>query len=388
MQQNRRQGPTSGNSTAFTSAINILLACGFTLVFYVIMYAMYKYRTTGSPEVHLPIRSPSWVSGVETELTFTIREYFSKAPSSICVEKLGNNSFRVQHGISMTDGAVGALDCQLVLDIAGGCCRPEHRPIAGNFSARNASVSDKQIILLRHSHDLTFYHLMFETLPRLQCLSEDGFDLNQAGVLVAPESALMYQRAFPQFYFHDSESSIIGNIIIPCNVSTIQPRHITASFTYIKKKIVGTTVSSHQPKLPYIVLVSRFGYRREMHNRYDVISMLEREFAQYNFISIGERLSPFTLEETIQIFAAASGVVGMHGAGLANVCWMDKPGFLIEIRPPKQHGLVYGRVASVCGHKYYFVEENSVSGKRDRHYANVLVNIETLAEKLRDALNL
>lgn len=389
MQQNTRQGPPSGNSTAFATPIRILIVCGCILVFYVILYAMYPFGATGGPEVKLPIPAPPLVRSEETELTFTIQEYSSKAKISRCVEKIGNHSFRVQHGISMDDGAVGAIDCGQVVDIAGGCCRPEHRPMEGDFIARNASVYNKQVILLRHSHDLTFYHLMFETLPRLQCLSEDGFDLSQTGiVLAAPKSALMYQRAFPQFYFHDSEDRIIGDIIIPCTVNSIQPRHISGSFTYLKKRIVRTTVSGHQPKQPYIVLLSRFGYRREMHNRYDVIKMLEKEFMQYNFISMGERLSPFTLKETIQIFKAASGVVGMHGAGLTNACWMDKPGFLLEIRPPNQHGLVYGKVANVCGHRYYFVEGNEVSGKPDAHYANVLVNIEILAQKLRDALSL
>jgi len=386
MQQNTRQGPSSGNSTAFASSITILLACGCVLVFYVIRYAMYPFEAIPPP---VTVHAPPWVRSVESELTFTIQEYSSKAKISRCVEKLGNYSFRVQHGISMDDGAVCALKCGLLLDIAGGCCRPEHRPIEGNFTARNASVYNKQVILLRHSHDSTFYHLMFETLPRLQCLSEDGFDLSQTGIiLAAPKSALMYQRAFPQFYFHDSEDKIIGDIIIPCTVNSVKPHHISASFKYLRKRIVRTTVSGQLPKQPYIVLISRFGYRREMHNRHDVISMLEKEFMQYTFISVGDRLSPVTLKETMQIFSAASGVIGMHGAGLTNVCWMDNPGFLIEIRPPNQHGLVYGRVADVCGHKYYFVEGNEVSGELDKHYTNVLVNLEILAEKLRDALSM
>lgn len=304
-----------------------------------------------------------------------------------------NGAVLVTHGVTEPFGAVTSLQCSILIDIAGGMKLTHQESAllhANGLRTQQVFRDSRTVIQLHHSHDATYWHFMFQTLPRLECLLEAGL-LNRDEVYTvrAPKLAEIYLKTFTNFVLYTGERNIVADrILIPCPLQQVSPAQIRKVFSRYKHTFL-TPPGWTRPNRPYVVLASRFGHGREMRNRMQVISTLQREFPRVQFVAIGERLSLIPPEYSIEYFKRACGVIGMHGAGLTNVCWMDNPGFLLEIRPPNQtNGLVYRNVARVCNHSYYLDETARQDYEGEyQHYGNYYVDLKRLLDVAKNAIH-
>jgi len=60
------------------------------------------------------------------------------------------------------------------------------------------------------------------------------------------------------------------------------------------------------------------------------------------------------LADQIKLFSSAGGIVGLHGAGLANMIWAPPGCRIVELFPPGVFNDCYGRLALTCGHSYRY----------------------------------
>jgi len=60
-------------------------------------------------------------------------------------------------------------------------------------------------------------------------------------------------------------------------------------------------------------------------------------------------------------------LIGQHGAGLAQMIWMQAGGTVIEVRPPlpAQVETLFERLARVLGHSYRRIPQQSVHSRVD-----------------------
>jgi len=94
--------------------------------------------------------------------------------------------------------------------------------------------------------------------------------------------------------------------------------------------------------------------------------------------------------EQISIMRNARVVVGLHGAGLANIQFMPKDSTVIELSPKpvkrKDLRIPFWRLAGICRLKYaiQFCDVAKIPASRDIYEANIMVDLERLAKNLEN----
>jgi hypothetical protein len=59
---------------------------------------------------------------------------------------------------------------------------------------------------------------------------------------------------------------------------------------------------------------------------------------------------PFS--DQVRMFAGMKAIIGLHGAGLANMTWMPAGGYAVEITPPPNGSTCFRELAKMLGHHY------------------------------------
>lgn len=105
-------------------------------------------------------------------------------------------------------------------------------------------------------------------------------------------------------------------------------------------------LGSHEPPSSKSVYVSRTRSRRSSNFEVELEERLE---AQGVNVVYAEDL---TVMQQIQLFAGASTIVGLHGAGLSNMAFLPKGSRVFEVLSTSHMVPCYARLASVCQHWY------------------------------------
>ena len=121
--------------------------------------------------------------------------------------------------------------------------------------------------------------------------------------------------------------------------------------------------------------------RRKIINEKSLIKVLKK----YNFKTIySEKL---TFQKQISIFSSAKYILGLHGAGLSNILWMNKKTFLLELRPEKDLFLnCYFNLANLLDINYYYLickRNNFFTSSKSSNYK---VDIKLFEKKLKEML--
>jgi capsular polysaccharide biosynthesis protein len=119
--------------------------------------------------------------------------------------------------------------------------------------------------------------------------------------------------------------------------------------------------------------------RRKITNEDDVFELL----ASKGFEKVS--LENMPLKNQVKLFQEALVVIGCHGAGLANIMFMQKNQNIIELKSNNNNYWCYFSLARVFGLKYYYSLNNSnVNNHRD---ADIDINLEALNVLVTKAMN-
>ena len=114
---------------------------------------------------------------------------------------------------------------------------------------------------------------------------------------------------------------------------------------------------------------------RGIKNEKELIHFLKKK----KFFSV--KLSELSVEEQIKLFNDAQIVIGLHGAGLANLIWCNKYTKIIELKS-KNTNRIYENLAKVNGIKYISLSSKPVKDPIYKHYGIIEVNINKLSKYL------
>ena len=122
--------------------------------------------------------------------------------------------------------------------------------------------------------------------------------------------------------------------------------------------------------------------KRKILNEDEVLSYVQEQ----GFTSVC--LEDYSFGEQISIMHHCRYLVGLHGAGLANMIFMPESSSLLEIRKfDKGENYFFYTLSSIMNHDYYYQFCNRVDGKSTVQEADVEVDIKDLVDNLEMMLN-
>jgi len=194
-----------------------------------------------------------------------------------------------------------------------------------------------------------YWHWIMDCLARLWVLEISGCE---DAKIIVPRKLHSYQTQYLDLLVNEHQREYIGEefwsiqyLLVPSFVRQIPFAPTEASY-WLRDKMLNQTPKS-DAQLPKRIFISRARTtRRRLLNEEEVYSKL----IPYGFDYI--ECDKLTVIEQIQLFRQVEAVVGLHGAGLTNILFMPKDGFLLELQNIHRSKPEYWSLANTLGIKY------------------------------------
>ena len=237
-----------------------------------------------------------------------------------------------------------------------------------------------------------YFHWMFDVLPRLAII-EKKFNINEINHFLLPNLKKKFQN----------ETLDILNIPVHKRLSSTTYRHITADVilatdhpysksnptedirnipkwinNWLKKNFIKENYVSKGPKNIYITRRDSMSNMRDLRkiiNEDEVINFYKKK----NFEII--TLSDLFFTEQVNFFNSANLIVGLHGAGFANLVFCKKGTKILEIKS-NMAGNVIKNLALSNELQHESIDIKPIGHEENNQFGNIVVNIEDLKEKL------
>lgn len=219
-------------------------------------------------------------------------------------------------------------------------------------------------------HD--YFHWLTEGLTKVVCLSHLGFN----GTIILPDSfgSVRYIRESLD-YFHLQYSFIPNNTQV--NVGSLykiefefDPGNYDSTLLSLFYSILSA--QSFDSTLTKRIYISRLNAKkRKIINENELYGILKKHCID---IVNPENLS---FQDQVTLFRNAKTIIGLHGAGLTNMLFMNRFSNVVEIRK-KEDSLsnCFFTLSSDLNHNYYYLLAEPVNG--DLHEGDCIVKPELL----------
>jgi hypothetical protein len=229
---------------------------------------------------------------------------------------------------------------------------------------------------------INYFHWLIEALPRLLLVKT-----------AEPESYLLVPAPVPEFI------SVTARLLGFTKLLLLQRNQVLRNTTVLLPE--ATHVDGHQdPVLMRQVrqqLVAGSGYVEQPPTRRIYVSRsrqrmrklmneaaLDELLAAYNFEKV--YFEELTFEQQLKISLEASVLMGVHGANLTNMLFMQPGTQLIELMNQHSPNLVYFRMASYLDVAYYNVPCQTAEGEENTNNSNLTVELAYLKRLLGEVL--
>ena len=237
-----------------------------------------------------------------------------------------------------------------------------------------------------------YFHWLFDVLPRLAIL-ENTKNLKRPDYYLAPSLKNAYQHQTLNKLNIPNSKLLDGKTIkhLSCDKLFVTDHPYvfnndpSKSILHIPDWIIHwlrikfKTSNKLKKKYPKKIFIDRadssFNNSRYIINNRDVKSSLEK---------IGFKvivLSDFTFDEQIRVFQNAKVIVGLHGAGFANIIFCKARTKVIELQSLSS-GNLYKNLAQKCNINYKKISVRSKNKKFILGQGNIFIDINKLKKKI------
>jgi capsular polysaccharide biosynthesis protein len=197
-----------------------------------------------------------------------------------------------------------------------------------SFLYRKLRLEDDQIYVLAHNSFSGYYHWLLESLPRLLEAQKqlDNF------ILLLPDSYTnsFYGETLTLLGIHHvyrmqpKIKYLVPKLALPY-LAEAMGYHSSSTLQELKNSILSV-VATKPSKARRLYVSRRKATRRKVSNEREV----ERLLINYGFKVV--YFEDYTFQEVVQLCAGAELLVGIHGAGLANILFMPESAVIVEFR--------------------------------------------------------
>jgi capsular polysaccharide biosynthesis protein len=227
-----------------------------------------------------------------------------------------------------------------------------------------------------------YYHWMVEALPKILSCKLKLEDVT----IVLPvgyrkfkfhEETLRLLNVGVEYFDEEKERLYFKKVFVPLNVALGG----TANKLFIdelRKKLIAPMQSQRQGGRK-VYCSRKFADKRKIVNEEAVTSMLMNEGFE---IVAWENM---TFNEQIQLAAQTNFLVGLHGAGLTNMIFMNPGGIVLELIRMPENNPCYHFLAHAAELRHYTLQCRSLS--EDIHNADCEVNVDNLRRMINGIMN-
>ena len=186
-----------------------------------------------------------------------------------------------------------------------------------------------------------YFHWLFEVLPKLEILSRsekikniDYFllpsikmdhQLETLNLLNIPRKKLLDSNAYKHIFCDDLY--VVDHPFRVTNNTVYDTQNIPFwIFDWVRKKFLKFKSSKSFPEKIFIERSKSISTHRDLKNKDEVYRILKDK--NFHFV----KPENFQIKDQIQMFYSAKKIVGLHGAGFANICFCNPKAEIIEFK--------------------------------------------------------
>jgi hypothetical protein len=225
-----------------------------------------------------------------------------------------------------------------------------HWLLSQQFNSLTIEKESKDVWLVATLGGNSYYHWLLEEVPRLVTAISKGAKLIYASNFSPNLSVILETFNFSGDIIHPSRAPIglrFNNVYYQSLYG--ESGKISPELPTIMRRI-GDVVVKHIPLLngyPERIYISRRSKRRLLNED----EIFDHYLIKFGFVRIFLEDIPFI--DQVKLFRHASIVIGIHGAGLANIVFMSERSIFIEILNSNYMHWCYWHLALHCNLNYY-----------------------------------
>lgn len=200
----------------------------------------------------------------------------------------------------------------------------------GNRNLVTTKVNEKKVAVLTTDGSNTYYHWLFDILPRIQLLKMSGI-FEDIDFFVLPKLIYDFQKSSLAFFnipnckileIEDNELIFANDLIVPSLPSDLGTVNLWA-LNFIRDSFLKD-ISTHTPNRKIYISRKNASARRIL-NESEIIEYLSG--LGFEIIE-AENLS---FDDQVKLFSQAEVVVSPHGSGLSNIVFCNKKTKVIDL---------------------------------------------------------
>tara|TARA_Y100000389_G_scaffold202925_1_gene249761 strand:+ start:1302 stop:2336 length:1035 start_codon:yes stop_codon:yes gene_type:complete len=225
-------------------------------------------------------------------------------------------------------------------------------------------LKKKNLVILSDKFSSGYFHFICELLPKIEFYKKNELDL----------STLILENTIPHNWvkFFISKYNLKFMQHKPYNIIYCNKLNIFSSLggvgnyrpKYLKLMNKRFTTGVNINIKNQVIFIDRKKTDRDITNKKKLYSFLKKKKILKVY------MEDLSLQKQIELAYQARIIIGIHGGGLTNICWMNlkKNNFLIEIRDEKDnYNNCYFNLADALKIKYYF--SKATNSKKIKDYS-------------------
>jgi capsular polysaccharide biosynthesis protein len=262
----------------------------------------------------------------------------------------------------------------------------KHKLIESNPLPEQKKLNGTYMLLTTSSAGINYFHWMFNLLPRISLLERagvrieniDGFLVNRMEILDVQRTMLQAVGIQPDHVIETDKNDAyqIGKLWVTSNLHSSGHRS-RWSCDWLREKFISFSPPEKPTRRLYISREDASS--RHIANEEEVLALLT--LLGFEKVVIGKR----SVFEQSALFASADVIVGVHGAGLANIVFCTPGTRIIDVIPVNWYPLYYLELSACMALNYYYVIADVHSFSRNRWEGDLILKLDRLVKILHTA---
>jgi Glycosyltransferase 61 len=250
----------------------------------------------------------------------------------------------------------------LILDLSRSFGVPKRRKKLGNRNLITTKKNEAKVAVLTTDGSNTYYHWLFDILPRIQLLKKSGI-FEDIDFFVLPKLMYDFQKSTLAYFniqnskileINDNEAIFANDLIVPSLPSELGTVNLWA-LNFIRDTFLPKSQMLNPNKRIYIS--RKNATARRILNESEIIEYL---------VGLGFEIieaENLSFDNQVKLFTQAEVVVSPHGSGLSNIVFCNKKTKVIDLFYGKFLVPCFWVIAAQLDLDYYY--ETSTDLKQD-----------------------